>query len=51
VWQNRSNTAAFHTYVERMQRRSVAVIEPEDWSAERMQQVLPEKQTVANWTK
>lgn len=45
VLANRQNTDAFHAYVDRMQQRPpIAVIEPEEWSEERMQQVLDEKE-------
>jgi hypothetical protein len=44
VLANRQNTDAFHAYVDRMQQRSpVAIIELEEWSEERMQQILNEK--------
>lgn len=40
---HRQDTAAFHAYVDRMQQRPpIAVIEPDEWSEERMQQVLNE---------
>lgn len=41
VLSHRQNTAAFHAYVDRMQQRpSIAVIEAEEWSEERMQEIL-----------
>lgn len=44
VLTNRQEQAAFHAYVDRMQERPpVAIIEPEEWSESRMQQVLDEK--------
>jgi hypothetical protein len=43
VLKNRQDTTAFHAYVDRMQQRPpVAVIEPEEWSEERMAQALNE---------
>lgn len=43
VLTHRQDTTAFHAYVDRMQQRPpIAVIEPEEWSEERMQQVLDE---------
>lgn len=43
VLAHRQDTAAFHAYVDRMQQRPpVAIIEPEEWSEERMQQILDE---------
>ena len=43
VLAHRQDTTAFHAYVDRMQQRPpIAVIEPEEWSEERMQQVLDE---------
>ena len=45
VLAHRQDTAAFHTYVDRMQQRPpIAIIEPGEWSAERMQQILNELQ-------
>lgn len=45
VLQNRSDTVAFHAYVDRMQQRpAIAIIDPDDWSEDRMQQILQEKQ-------
>lgn len=45
VLQNRSDSLAFHAYIDRMQQRPpIAVIEPEEWSEERMQQVLKQKE-------
>ncbi len=45
VLAHRQDTAAFHAYVDRMQQRPpIAVIEPDDWSEERMQQILDEVQ-------
>ena len=44
VLAHRQDTVAFHTYIDRMQQRPyVAIIEPEEWSEERMQQILDEK--------
>ena len=44
VLQNRSDSGAFHAYLDRMQQRPpVAIIEPEEWSESRMQQALDEK--------
>lgn len=41
VLAHRQDVAAFHTYVDRMQQRPpIATIEPEEWSEERMQQIL-----------
>ncbi len=43
VLAHRQDTVAFHAYVDRMQQRPViAVIEPDEWSEERMRQVLDE---------
>lgn len=45
VLAHRQDTAAFHAYVDRMQQRPpIAVIEPDEWSEERMQQILDEVQ-------
>ncbi len=44
VLANRQDTVAFHAYVDRMQQRpTIAIIEPDEWSEERMQQILNEK--------
>lgn len=44
VLAHRQDTVAFHAYVDRMQQHPpVAVIEPEEWSEERMQQILQKK--------
>lgn len=44
VLAHRQDTVASHAYVDRMQQRPpVAVIEPEEWSEERMQQILQKK--------
>jgi hypothetical protein len=41
VLAHRQDVAAFHTYVDRMQQRPpIATVEPEEWSEERMQQIL-----------
>ncbi|MEA5534067.1 DUF6887 family protein [Crocosphaera sp. XPORK-15E] len=38
---NREDKEAFYAYVDRMSHRPpIAIIEPEDWSEERMQQVI-----------
>jgi hypothetical protein len=43
VLNNRQDTTAFHAYVDRMQQRPpIAVIEPEEWSEERMREILNE---------
>jgi hypothetical protein len=43
VLNHRQDTTAFHAYVDRMQQRPpVAIIEPEEWSEERMAQALNE---------
>ena len=43
VLANRQDTAAFHAYVDRIQQRPpIAIVEPEEWSALRMQQILDE---------
>lgn len=40
---HRENKQAFYAYVDRMATRPpIAIIEPEDWNEERMQQVLTE---------
>ncbi len=40
---HRQDTEAFYAYIDRMQQHPpIAVIEPEEWSEERMQQVLDE---------
>ena len=45
VLAHRQDIAAFHAYVDRMQQRPpIAVIEPDEWSEERMQQILDEVQ-------
>jgi uncharacterized short protein YbdD (DUF466 family) len=45
VLSHRQDQAAFHAYVERMQQRPpIGIIEPEEWSEERMQQILNEKE-------
>ncbi len=45
VLQNRSGSVAFHAYIDRMQQRPpVAIIEPEEWSEERMQQSFKQKE-------
>lgn len=45
VLANRQDMEAFHAHVDRMQQRPpVAVIEPEEWSEERMQQILEQKE-------
>lgn len=45
VLQNRSDTVAFHAYVDRMQQRpAIAIVDPDDWSEGRMKQILQEKQ-------
>lgn len=45
VLANRQDMEAFHAYVDRMQQRPpVAVIEPEEWSEERMQEILQQKE-------
>jgi hypothetical protein len=44
VLANRRDIEAFHAYVDRMQQRPpIAIIEPEEWSEERMQEVLEQK--------
>lgn len=44
VLSHRQDQAAFHAYVDRMQRRPpVAIIEPEEWSERQMQRILDEK--------
>lgn len=41
VLAHRQDQIAFHAYVDRMAKRTpIAVIEPEEWSEERMQQIL-----------
>lgn len=41
VLANRKDQAAFYVYVDRMHERPpVAIIEPEDWSEERMQEAI-----------
>ena len=43
VLNHRQDTTAFHAYVDRMQQRPpIAVIEPEEWSEERMREILNE---------
>jgi hypothetical protein len=43
VLANRQDTAAFHAYVDQMQQRPpVAIIKPEEWSEQKMQQILDE---------
>jgi hypothetical protein len=43
VLNHRQDTTAFHAYVDRMQQRPpTAVVEPEEWSEERMQEILDE---------
>jgi hypothetical protein len=43
VLSNREDKEAFYAYVDRMATRPpLAIIEPEDWSEERMQQILTE---------
>lgn len=43
VLSHRQDQAAFHAYVDRMQQRPpIAIIEPEEWSEEQMQQILDE---------
>ena len=43
VLTHRQDTVAFHAYVDRMQQHPpIAVIEADEWSEERMQQVLNE---------
>ena len=43
VLNHRQDTTAFHAYVDRMQQRPpIAVIEPEEWSEERMRDILNE---------
>lgn len=43
VLAHRQEQTAFHAYVDRMrQRPPIAIIEPDEWSEERMQQVLNE---------
>lgn len=43
VLAHRQDKAAFEAYLDKVHERPpIAVIEPEDWSAERMQQVLDE---------
>lgn len=45
VLAHRQDTAAFHAYVDRMQQRPpIAIIEPGEWSEERMRQILDEVQ-------
>lgn len=45
VLSHQQDQAAFHAYVDRMQQRPpIAIIEPEEWSEERMQQILNEKE-------
>jgi hypothetical protein len=45
VLHNRQDTVAFYAYVDRMQQRPpIAVIEPGEWSEERMQQIFTEKE-------
>lgn len=45
VLAHRQDTVAFYAYVDRMQQRPpVAVVEPEEWSEERMQQILKKKE-------
>lgn len=45
VLAHRQDTVAFYAYVDRMQQRPpVAIIEPEEWSEERMQQILKKKE-------
>lgn len=44
VLSHRQDQTAFHAYVDRMQQRPpIAIIEPDEWSEERMQQILKEK--------
>ncbi len=41
ILKNREDKEAFYAYVDRMSNRPpVAIIEPEDWSKERMQDVI-----------
>ena len=41
ILKNREDKQAFYAYVDRMSNRPpVAIIEPEDWSKERMQEVI-----------
>lgn len=43
VLAHRQDQTAFHAYVDRMQQRPpIAIIEPEEWSEERMLQVFSE---------
>lgn len=43
VLAHRQDQTAFHAYVDRMQQRPpIAIIEPEEWSEERMLQVFGE---------
>lgn len=45
VLHNRQDTVAFYAYVDRMQQRPpIAVIEPDEWSEERMQQIFTPKE-------
>lgn len=43
VLAHRDDQAAFHAYVDRMAERTpIAIIDPEEWSEGRMQQILDE---------
>ncbi len=45
VLAHREDTGAFYAYVDRMQQRPpVAIVEPEEWSEERMQQILKQRE-------
>ena len=45
VLAHRQDREAFYAYVDRMQQRPpIAVIEPEEWSEERMQRILAQKE-------
>lgn len=45
VLANRQEQTAFHAYIDRMQHHPpVAIIEPEEWSELRMQQVFKQKE-------
>lgn len=42
---HREDKEAFYAYIDRMSSRPpIAIIEPEDWSEERMQQVINQKE-------